>query len=696
MAVSLAPPLFLVQEGGAYSPLQSVTLAAWEAGTLEVKDGSGKLYVSLPLNRSVTFKAGGSLGIHEATLKSPDGRETKLTFEVQARTQIESPGADWGDLWERAKAAISAGRMRLGAGEGSFQTLGATLPAHVQAAKGGRWTESFLAESAQGFLRTPPRADDPLQAAHASLVLAQAHHSPLDSPWVRRSLPAAAKSLADLIPSQGLIQRPGQGAWLSDQMLAVAGAKSLSALMSQTGQPGAEALAAQADSLLERTLGAFSVNGRLADHIPEGGSKAESSERLSWAHVRSLNLGLPVDQIQGLVDLYRALAQGLPPGAPGEWLTLYPPIPGPGEGEGMNGGASGAVAGELALAAFASGREAYGADILRRVGTLLRADRGFPWGWRGSSSSTDRSLTPISLASLGGEPLASPSLAPFGLEEMPKGAVLLAGMPWELPTGETTRALPLFSRRPGFLKEGEILLGQTAASIHLLYAFSPGAAGAADSAAPNMGYAALGYADGSEHVEPLRPGAPAWKGGLLSTASISNPQPQKVIRSLTLLAPFNGASLALAGLTLSDKPDQNRPAAMGGEPQESAGALADALVQGLAGFSFSPQRAEISPRWISAGVEASSSTARLGGSLRYAAVRFRHEPSSKKITLEVSSSEPTVILRVLLPSSAQDVIGALLSGAPVAASFERIHGSPYAVISSVPLSGAAEVQVSYR
>jgi len=110
---------------------------------------------------------------------------------------------------------------------------------------------------------------------------------------------------------------------------------------------------------------------------PALAAQHEERQRLSLSNTYDINRGLPDhDMAVAIIDAYRERLQERNDTYMAEWFTIEPPyeprfawyVP----GEYVNGGLFGAVGGELAKAAFAHGREAYGADLLRRYHTFVR------------------------------------------------------------------------------------------------------------------------------------------------------------------------------------------------------------------------------------------------------------------------------------------------------------------------------------
>ena len=108
------------------------------------------------------------------------------------------------------------------------------------------------------------------------------------------------------------------------------------------------------------------------------GTKEE--DILSLSNSYSINRGLPTHKMAvRIIDEYQRRREIRKATHFAEWFSIDPPYPvfGPYKaGYYINGGIASFVAGELAKAAFNHGREAYGADILKRVARKMMEDDG--------------------------------------------------------------------------------------------------------------------------------------------------------------------------------------------------------------------------------------------------------------------------------------------------------------------------------
>lgn len=111
-------------------------------------------------------------------------------------------------------------------------------------------------------------------------------------------------------------------------------------------------------------------------HLNHNGADALEGERLSLSNAYDLNRGILTHaQARAVLDEYARRKDSS--GSFAEWFSIDPPYEqfgNAGKGKYVNGGIASYCAGELARAAFAFGREAYGLDILKRLAGLIRRD----------------------------------------------------------------------------------------------------------------------------------------------------------------------------------------------------------------------------------------------------------------------------------------------------------------------------------
>ncbi len=96
------PRALLVQPGGADGapiaatrarPLDTLVVDSEGTGTLEVRDGSNRVYFTAPAGKPATFRAGGALGVQTVVLRGSDGAVTaKASFTLDAETAVDDGG----------------------------------------------------------------------------------------------------------------------------------------------------------------------------------------------------------------------------------------------------------------------------------------------------------------------------------------------------------------------------------------------------------------------------------------------------------------------------------------------------------------------------------------------------------------------------------------------------------------------------
>jgi hypothetical protein len=136
-----------------------------------------------------------------------------------------------------------------------------------------------------------------------------------------------------------------------------------------------------ADEIRRRTNdlcwnGSFYTHQVLLEPVETGGPRED--EILSLSNTYAINRGLAGhEQAISIIERYRRLREETTDSSVAEWFTVYPPYPdfaGHRAWDYVNGGVAPFVGGELALAAFRHGYEAYGVDILDRLYDLWKRD----------------------------------------------------------------------------------------------------------------------------------------------------------------------------------------------------------------------------------------------------------------------------------------------------------------------------------
>jgi hypothetical protein len=164
----------------------------------------------------------------------------------------------------------------------------------------------------------------------------------------------------------------------------------------------------RAEGLRER-LNAFCWNGSFYTHFAKLGDFAvpgvDETAQLSLSNPMDINRGAATHEMAvSILEEYRRRREST--AAFAEWFSIDPPFPDGVFGDEklvggayVNGGIMPLVGGELALAAFQHGFEAYGVDILKRYHTLVALrEESFLWYFPdGTPASVEASTSPDAL-----------------------------------------------------------------------------------------------------------------------------------------------------------------------------------------------------------------------------------------------------------------------------------------------------------
>ena len=115
-------------------------------------------------------------------------------------------------------------------------------------------------------------------------------------------------------------------------------------------------------------------------------------------------------------------------------------------------------------------------------------------------------------------------------------------------------------------------------------------------------------------------------------------------------------------------------------------AVASALIEGLAGVvdrSSLFESAEISPRWMAAGIDQADATVAYGPNGKLVRYSYKLDRVARTIRIEVSGDAKLYRIRLLLPEDAGPA-SARVGGASVVPAIETIRTSRYAVLERVP------------
>lgn len=456
----------------------------------------------------------------------------------------------------------------------------------------------------------------------------------------------------------------------------------------------------------------------------------DDDKRISLSLPYTVNRGLPDHRMAvRIVDEYRRRGRAQRATSFAEWWSMdpmyvdgqwggdrnhHPP------GEYMNGGISPLVAGELACAAFAHGREAYGADILRRLWALSEADGGrihdtyrrLPPGFRETDlDQRQRTLDLRRQANVGLRHGARAGVAAWlgegdnDMRGLPAGHQCWHGVQLELvlPADNGGRAaVALGGQHP---ESTTVPWGGTLGSLYAVHALGGGGTG-------TVGWYDLIFNDGTEHrfaliagrtlsnwwnpptlhneQSPPEVGRVGWRGPNPRVGDVgvylsgfTNPRPGDEVTAIRLTV-ATGNRLVVVALTAGDGPARfPRGIRSSGLPSVwSQGAVHNALIEGLAGIedrgrAFSD--AQVVPRWSATEAKSAAVCVHYPASDGYCAYRWQHDVRRRRITVDVTGSFRSARLRVLMPAGCRPR-SASSDGEQLAMQVETVERSRYAVI----------------
>lgn len=494
----------------------------------------------------------------------------------------------------------------------------------------------------------------------------------------------------------------------------------------------AHAYRARAQQIRERVIQVAWQGTHFRHHVPEDPADTrdfgvDEASQVSLSNAYSLNRNIPHEIAVAIIRTYQHLRDALPEGSPGEWYTIYPPFQRGWERhcplwEYMNGGVTPIVAGELAHGAFEHGFEEYGTDILRRVRHLAhRSGNRIRFCYRGGGfKPPQRNFTSLRLtdwmntaltvpASSGKLPWLNSNQEGDDLHQIPLGEQVFQGVPFTVEPGSVAMNSDWGHQRM------EIPVDQKAHSLYLLHTVNN---------APHhntCGSVTLVYADETESTEyvdtssnvshwvfPVHPkhkARVAWTGsnrrwtriGVTATG-IDNPHPDKPIRAIRLETVGNGATWAVLSITLSDAPVYFSPelVSFGGPDEWSAGAVAYALIEGLAGVKDREcgfRTVQVSPRWIAANEGSVKVCVHYPASDGYVAYEYRHLPEENAVLLVLTGSGERAHLRIPIPHGCS-AHRASVDGKSVPFAIYRVEDTVYVDV-EVSLPTPTTVRVEY-
>jgi hypothetical protein len=94
--ISLTAPAIV---STAVQPLQEVVLVNVAGARVQVSDALGRIYVDVPAQPEVRFRAGGACGWHEIRVIDAQGKTLSTArFRLKAQTSIEHPSGEFSKL----------------------------------------------------------------------------------------------------------------------------------------------------------------------------------------------------------------------------------------------------------------------------------------------------------------------------------------------------------------------------------------------------------------------------------------------------------------------------------------------------------------------------------------------------------------------------------------------------------------------
>jgi len=198
----------------------------------------------------------------------------------------------------------------------------------------------------------------------------------------------------------------------------------------------------------------------------------------------------------------------------------------------------------------------------------------------------------------------------------------------------------------------------------------------------------------------------AWRGPNLKSTevgvcwtAIDNPDPSKKIAKLRFSAPLEGGIYAVLAVSLADKPLYIKPKgeSYGGPDNWAAANGMSALIEGLAGLKntgLAFEKAKLSPRWTSTGVDSVNVTANLAASNSYVSYQYKNNQKENEITLLVTGSGKEINAHVLLPENIEVVRSVSVNNEPVHFAISKIEGSDY-VDFNLSLTQIQDVLIKY-
>lgn len=488
----------------------------------------------------------------------------------------------------------------------------------------------------------------------------------------------------------------------------------------------------------------LSWNGKYFTHfIDEDASVkrnlgVDEKSQIAQGNMYSINRGLSHEMNVAIIKTYQELKKNLPAGSPGEWYAIYPPFE---KGFGshnskwqyMNGGVAGHGIGELARGAYENGYEAYASDIMYRMLDLIKKYNNRLWfAYTGSippapAAPEFRTLDLSAQANMDTWDKGSKGVFTWmgtdpgssnDMRNLPIGEQVFQNIRFRIadPEKNNRRVAIAVSTKPGFPRQKEVPVNDTASCVYLLHSSS-------DNIPGNVaGAITFVYADGSEASQYIfkfkevtnwwfaklnnEKAGVAWAGpNPKSTrvgvcwAAIDNPFPAKKIIKLVFTAPLEGGIYSILAVSLANKPFYIAPKgeSFGGPDNWAAANAMAALVEGLAGVKNSGlafSSVALSPRWTSSGTDSVKVEINFPASNGYVSYQYQHSQVNRRITLLVTGSGKEVKAHVLLPAGINSVKQVTVGEKTVPFRISTIEGSSY-IDFDLSLPAVQKVEIFY-
>jgi len=501
--------------------------------------------------------------------------------------------------------------------------------------------------------------------------------------------------------------------------------KEMSIMLSHLGRENeAKMFYERGDEILSN-LDKIAWNGRFYTHRIEEDETivrdlgVDEKSQIAMSNCYALNRGISHEKSKAIIETYLALLDNLPKGSPGEWYSIYPPFERgfdhhDAKWEYMNAGVHGHAAGELALGAFKNGYEPYGVDILNRVYDLAKNTNGkvsFAYTGAYEDIVSSQEFKPIDLSSHTNMKL---SINQTGnalnwmcendknnhFNNIPTGDQMFAGIPYKITSPDSLSNASVIA-----VGENEkiheplkaVQINEKCGAIYILHtANNIGSSNVA-------GVFTLHYEDGTSKTQYILLGKHlsqwwypslennysgiAWEGenGLckrigISWCAIENPNPEKMIKSISFSGSQEGSIYTVFGITLANEmPYIKKPLISFGGPDNWAGGTCMlALIEGLAGIenvSTKFEQVKLSPRWTETEVEEVSVTARFDDSNGYVSYKYIIEETS--ILIYLTGSGDVCEFNVLLPNKC--VKSVKINDSDAEFSIDKVENSQYCI-----------------